>query len=85
MYEDFRERQLFNPPIILTQKYVSCLVVPSYDDHVLFSYETGRILALRYHLGCGLLGGLLGEVHICGANNRKQDKTEALLPSEKNL
>ena len=24
-------------------------------------------------------------VHICGANNRKQDKTEALLPSEKNL
>ena len=51
---------MFNPPIILTQKYVSCLVVPSYDDHVLFSYETGRILALRYHLGCRLLGGFLG-------------------------
>ena len=26
-----------------------------------------------------------GGVHICAANDRKQDKTEALLPSEKNL
>ena len=85
MYEDFRQRQLFNSPIILTQKHVSCLVVPSYDDHVLFSYETGRILALRYHLGRRLLGGFLGEVHICGANNWKQDKTEGLLSPSENL
>ena len=31
------------------------------------------------------LGWTFGEVHICGPNNRKQDKTEALLSPSENL
>ena len=74
---------MFNPPIILTQKYVSCLVVPSYDDHVLFSYETGRIIALRYHLGCRLLGGFLGRFIFVEPTTGNKTKLKGLLsPSE---
>ena len=31
------------------------------------------------------LGWIFGEVHICGANNWKQDKTEGLLSPSENL
>ena len=31
------------------------------------------------------LGWIFGEVHICGVNNRKQDKTEGLVSPSENL